>query len=227
MAAFTDCAGVHVGCAWRTSAAAPATCGAAIDVPLIGRGRVVEAIHADGMLARREQVDARPQFENEARASVVVVAPTVRALGGRGGRVAGVRVVVAGRDRVGHAVGDGGCRGRRRPRQRPAEAHVGDSGLAAAWFAVTQSTPAMTSDVGPVPPAVEDADATSETLLATPYVDRRRCRRRACRGRGSRRRAAVDGVYAVRGAAAELGVREAHAGVDDVGVHAGARRGVR
>ena len=69
-----------------------------------------------------------PKFENDARASVLVVAPTVIAAATRAGEVvAGVRVRVAGRDRVGHAGGDRVVDARvERRGHAAAEAHVRD-----------------------------------------------------------------------------------------------------
>ena len=71
-------AGVAVGVALRTRAAAPATCGAAIEVPLIVAVAVLLVLHADVMpwpgAKRSVQV---PKLENEARVSAVVVALTV------------------------------------------------------------------------------------------------------------------------------------------------------
>ena len=70
-----------VGFCCRYNAATPAACGDAIDVPLIV---LVElpGIHADVMLTpganRSTQV---PKFENDARVSVLSVAPTVIASG--------------------------------------------------------------------------------------------------------------------------------------------------
>ena len=84
----------------RTSAAAPATCGVAIDVPLIVFVAVLDVYHADVMLEPGAKMSTQvPKFENDERASVLVVEPTVIAVGDARRRgVARVGVVVAGRD---------------------------------------------------------------------------------------------------------------------------------
>lgn len=68
------------------SAATPATCGEAIDVPLKVAVAVLEVNHAERMpepgAKRSRQV---PKFENDDRASVVVVEPTVIAFAARAG----------------------------------------------------------------------------------------------------------------------------------------------
>jgi hypothetical protein len=76
------CAGVHVGCSARISAAAPVTCGAAIDVPLPVRVAVsppMEALVMSTPGANRSTHE--PVLENAARASSGPVAPTVTAAG--------------------------------------------------------------------------------------------------------------------------------------------------
>ena len=80
------CAGVIDGLTERTMAAAPATCGAAIDVPLRVRMMVSPVCDAEAMPtpgAKRSRHE--PQFEKEARASFDPVAPTVSALGSLAG----------------------------------------------------------------------------------------------------------------------------------------------
>src|SRR4051812_29747505 len=78
-------AGEANGLAWRYSAASPATCGVAIDVPemtLVADGL---PIHADLMLTPgANRSTQEPQFENHARTSLLpvnVVAATVSAVG--------------------------------------------------------------------------------------------------------------------------------------------------
>ena len=74
------------GFACLNSAAAPATCGEAIEVPLIVRVAVVEPIQADKIPepgAKRSKHE--PKFENDERESVVVVEPTVIAFAARAG----------------------------------------------------------------------------------------------------------------------------------------------
>ena len=84
--ASATAAGVAPG--WRpsTSAAAPATCGVAIEVPLSVAVALSLPAPAEGMFtpgARRST--QAPSLENAARASVGPVAPTVRAAGAAAG----------------------------------------------------------------------------------------------------------------------------------------------
>src|SRR5262245_7028277 len=80
------CCGVHVGCADTMMAAAPVTCGAAIEVPEIVFVAVSLLTQAEVMAtpgANRSR--QRPLFENEARLSLMSVAPTVIASATRAG----------------------------------------------------------------------------------------------------------------------------------------------
>ena len=84
--AAATCAGVALGYRWRYSAAAPATCGAAMLVPLIVSSAVVLVYHADTMPvpgANRSTHD--PKFEKLERASRSVEAATVMAAGALAG----------------------------------------------------------------------------------------------------------------------------------------------
>ena len=70
----------------RYNAATPVTCGVAIDVPEIVLVSVSLPFHADGMsLPGANRSRHVPKFENDDRASVFEVAPTVIALGTRAG----------------------------------------------------------------------------------------------------------------------------------------------
>ena len=80
------CWGVACGVAPRTSAAAPATCGAAIEVPLMVLVAVSLVFHAEVMFSPGAKMSVQvPKLEKEARASVLVVALTVIASGTRAG----------------------------------------------------------------------------------------------------------------------------------------------
>jgi len=86
MSAEVTCAGVAVVLPARKSAAAPATCGAAIEVPLIVLMAVLDVDHADVMLAPGAKMSRQvPKLEKLARASLDVVAPTVIADGSEAG----------------------------------------------------------------------------------------------------------------------------------------------
>src|SRR4051794_24499772 len=79
-------AGVACGVAPSTSAAAPATCGVAIEVPLMVLVAVSAVFHAEVMSTPGAKMSVQvPKFEKEARASVLVVALTVIASGTRAG----------------------------------------------------------------------------------------------------------------------------------------------
>ena len=86
ISAVVTCAGVALGLLARYSAATPATCGDAIEVPLMVLVAVVlvyqaEVIDEPGAKMSRQV----PKLENDERASVLVVEPTVIADGARAG----------------------------------------------------------------------------------------------------------------------------------------------
>ena len=79
-------AGVIAGFCDNASAATPATCGEAIDVPESVRVAISDECPADTMFepgAKTSRHD--PKFENDERSSVDVVEPTVMALGSPAG----------------------------------------------------------------------------------------------------------------------------------------------
>ena len=86
MIAAVTCDGVAAGFVSRNKAATPATCGDAIDVPEIVLVAVSLVLHAEVMLLPGAKMSTQvPKFENEERASGVVVEPTVIAAGARAG----------------------------------------------------------------------------------------------------------------------------------------------
>jgi len=86
MIAAVTCAGVAVGFVSRNKAATPATCGDAIEVPEIVLVAVSLVLQADVMLLPGAKMSTQvPKFENDERASVVVVEPTVIAAAARAG----------------------------------------------------------------------------------------------------------------------------------------------
>src|SRR5881394_2267480 len=93
----------------------PVTCGVAIDVPLSVAVAVSLVLYAEMMLDPGAKMSTMlPKFENDDRASMIVVEPTVIASDTR-----------AGGDRVGHAREDRRAdRGVERRGRRSAEAHV-------------------------------------------------------------------------------------------------------
>jgi hypothetical protein len=78
--AFLTVAGDAVRLFCRKRAATPVTCGVAMDVPLIVFVAVLLVAHADVMLDPGAKMSTTlPKFENEERASFIVLAPTVMA----------------------------------------------------------------------------------------------------------------------------------------------------
>ena len=88
MMAAVTVAGDAVGFVSRNKAATPVTCGVAIEVPEIVLVAVSLVFHDDVMLLPGAKMSTQvPKFENEERASVIVVEPTVIALATRAGDV--------------------------------------------------------------------------------------------------------------------------------------------
>ena len=78
--------GVCDGLNDKYSAAAPATCGLAIDVPLSVAVEVLLGMYAEKMLDPGAKMSRHvPKFEKLERASVLVVDPVVRAFTARAG----------------------------------------------------------------------------------------------------------------------------------------------
>ncbi len=79
-------AGEAEGFPSRYNAATPATCGDAIDVPLMVAVAVLLSSHAEVMELPGAKISRQlPKFEYDARASEFVVAPTVIAVATRAG----------------------------------------------------------------------------------------------------------------------------------------------
>ena len=86
MIALPTVDGLAPGLVCRYSAATPAVCGEAIDVPLIVFVAPADVYHAEVMLDPGAKMSTHePQFENEERASLLVVEPTVTAFAARAG----------------------------------------------------------------------------------------------------------------------------------------------
>lgn len=84
--AAVTAAGNEPGFVSRKSAATPQTCGDAIDVPEMVFVAVSFVFHEEVMLEPGAKMSTQvPKLENEERASVMVVAPTVMAFGARAG----------------------------------------------------------------------------------------------------------------------------------------------
>ena len=79
-------AGELPGFASKNSAATPATCGVAIEVPEIVFVAVLLVFHDEVMFDPGAKISTQvPKFEKDERASVLVVEPTVMALATRAG----------------------------------------------------------------------------------------------------------------------------------------------
>ena len=88
VSAETTSAGVAAGFADRYSAAAPVTCGVAIDVPLMVFVAVFELYQSDVMLTPGALMSTQlPKFEKYAKPSLMSVAPTVIADGSLDGEL--------------------------------------------------------------------------------------------------------------------------------------------
>ena len=88
MIAAVTVAGEADGLVSRNKAATPATCGVAIDVPEIVLVAVSLVLHDDVILLPGAKISTQvPKFENDERASVIVVEPTVIALAARAGEL--------------------------------------------------------------------------------------------------------------------------------------------
>ena len=158
----------------RYSAATPATCGAAIDVPLMVLVAVLLVYHDEVMDEPGAKMSRHvPKFEYEARESVVVVAPTVIAAGVRAGEnlqasrfefPAAMAYVTPSLMELVTALSSA-------VDAPPPRLMLATAGAPATWSAVTQSMPAMTPEVVPLPAQSSTRTATSETPLATPYVE--------------------------------------------------------
>ena len=128
--------------------------------------------HAETMAEPGAKMSTQlPKLENDARASLLVVAPTVIASPTRAGEeFARVGVGVAGGDRVGDPGGDRVATAVSSALDAPPpRLMLATAGLTR--FAVTQSTPAITPDVDARSAAAQHANANRRTPLATPYVD--------------------------------------------------------
>src|SRR6185369_15633809 len=169
MSVARTCAGVAAGSAASTSAAAPATCGAAIDVPLPTAIEMSDARPADMMDTPGANRSTQPPWlENGARASALSLAATVNASGALAGEAphasalslpaatAYVRPDAIDACTAPFSSSDAG----------PPMLMLTTAGRAAC--VVTQSTAAMTSVYSPQPSQPNARSATTWTALATP-----------------------------------------------------------
>ena len=144
-------------------------------MPLIVFVALSEPIHADVMLEpganRSRHV---PQFENEERASVEVVAPSVIAFGVRAGvklQASPLLFPAASAYVTPSAIEFVTAVSRAAFAPDPPRLMFATASSPGPWSPVTQSTPAMTWAQVPEPPQLRTRTATSDTLFATPYVE--------------------------------------------------------
>ena len=152
----------------RMRAAIPATCGVAIEVPLIVFVAVSLVRHADRIDEPGAKISTPlPKLENDERASVLVDAPTVIASATRAGEKLAALVFELPAAIAYVTPAASNCARRfERGRRAAAQAHVGDR--RADTVVVTQSTPAITPALEPDPLQESTRTAKRVTLLATP-----------------------------------------------------------
>src|SRR3954465_4640473 len=165
------CAGDAPGLACRYSAATPTVCGVAMEVPLMVFVEVSVRNQSDVMFSPgANQSTQEPTFENEARASFAEVAPTVMACGtsaGEGGHASGLSFPGATPEATPSAI-EFLTAWSSAAFTPPPRLMFATAGCPAWWFEVTQSMPAMTHEVSPVPAHDSTRTPTSVTPLATP-----------------------------------------------------------
>lgn len=167
------CCGVRVGWPSSNKAAAPATCGAAIEVPLsvavavsfVAKAEVIE-------LPGAKRSTHEPQFEYDARTSLDVVAPTVTADTSLAGDAvqASAFALPAATTNVTPSATPRATASFMKFDLTPPRLMFATAGTPAAWFATIQSIPLMTPDMYPLPAQPRTRTGTSVAALATPYV---------------------------------------------------------
>src|SRR5690349_10515325 len=154
------------------SAAAPATCGVAIEVPLSVFVAVSEVNHAEVMPTpgayRSRQL---PKFENEAWASEASEAPTVRAAGRRPGDCvqASSAPLPAATAKVTPAAMALCTAWSRVAEAAPPRLRFATAGER--WLAATQSIPDSADETDPAPVQSRTRTDQSRTPFATPWVE--------------------------------------------------------
>ena len=169
---FATCAGLSPGSAPSSSAAAPATCGAAIEVPDSSSVAVSPVYQSETMStpgAKRSTHD--PRLENDARRSSRSLAATVSAAGSRAGEEsqasssslpAATATVTPSSIKPRIAASTFSPAG-------PLRLRFATAGVPLRWSRAAQSMPAITPEVSPPPSQSRVRTATSETAGATPY----------------------------------------------------------
>src|SRR5262249_1940323 len=168
------CCGLKAGLAPSTSAAAPTTCGVAIDVPLIVLVAVSLVFHAEVIPTPGAKMSRQvPKLENDAFWSLLWVAPTVIAAGTRAGEVlqascglpkmsplpAAIPYVTPEAMEFETALSSVAS-------APPPRLMFATAGLTACW--VTQSTPAVTPPARPLPVPSRHLTAHTPAAFAAP-----------------------------------------------------------
>src|SRR5262245_57066743 len=149
----------------------PATCGVAMEVPLIVLLSASPVFQDEVMLWPGAKMSTHPpKLENEARASVLVVAPTVMASAARAGEVlhASLLSLPAAIAYTTPAATERRTASSSARSAPPPRLMLATAGFV--WLAVTQSMPATTPAVEPEPEQLNTRTAYSITFLATPKV---------------------------------------------------------
>src|SRR5438270_3282786 len=174
--ALATAAGVAVVLAERYSAATPAVCGVAIDVPLIVFVAVVDENQSEVMFTPGAKISTQvPKFAHDALWSVESVAETVMAAAARAGDVVqassgfpAASPLPAATQNTTPALTAPVTASSSACEAPPPRDIFATAGLIA--FVATQFTPAMTPEFVPEPLQSSTRTATSVTPFATPYV---------------------------------------------------------
>ena len=164
--------GVHSGCAFLTTASAPATWGAAIDVPFRNAVAVSEEFQADLIIDPGAMMSTHePRFENAENESPLAEAATVIAAGSRAGEdehaseasfpaatATGMPASVARRTASSTAAD-----------VPPPRLMLITAGVVP-WSVIAQSIPAITPDTEPIPEQSRTRTGTTVAFFATPYT---------------------------------------------------------
>jgi len=167
------CSGVSAGSSPSSSAAAPATCGEAIDVPDSSSVAVSPVYQSETMSTPgANRSTHEPRLENEARLSSRPDAATVSAAGSRAGEdsQASSSSLPAATVTLTPSSISPRIAASTLPLAGPLRLRLATAGVPARWSRAAQSMPAMTPEVSPLPPQSSVRTATSATAGATPYA---------------------------------------------------------
>ncbi len=213
------------------SAAPPATCGVAIDVPLRLEVAVSLVFHDETMPSPGAKMSVQvPKLENDARASVRVLALTVIASATRAGvklQASLLLLPAAMAKTTPSAIALRTAVSTVALAPEPPRLMLATAGAPAAWLPATQSMPAATPAKLPEPWQLSTLTAVNATPLATPYCEPPMVPATWVPWPLQSVLLPSPVVLVPQTARPpKVGVRDADAGVDDVGAHVGRRRGI-